>query len=446
MIDKITQSISHLAELYVDQKDDRPWAIAWSGGKDSTTVLSLVLKMLEALPADKRTRQIHVVMSDTRVENPEVGAYMHSQVEAFNQYVKPRNLPIEAQVVYRQVEQSYFVLTLGRGYFLPMRNGGGRWCTQRLKITPQDNALKAIDPSYIIIGTRLSESASRAASIRKWSISERVGEHVSLPNTNTFMPIVDWTIDDVWAYLSQGSLGWTTTGEVRRIYKGATGECGVNNPRGVENIAAKAEACGARFGCWLCPVVANDRSTEEMTKYHAWLEPLTHYRELQAKVYGDFKPIKPEGQSRAHRSADLRKWEAINEQIRLITKCGHNRAGKRMKDGQGTFTVEARRYLFEELMATQKLVNRLRQYEGLPAMSLIDGEEVVLIKKLWANDEANTPHVVTNALGRSINDLPDLVDGKISDKLVAEYVERREKSKKAASERLLLKDNDITAK
>ncbi|RDV26294.1 phosphoadenosine phosphosulfate reductase family protein [Lysinibacillus capsici] len=431
MQEKVTRSIAYLAELYLDKEDLRPWAIAWSGGKDSTTVLSLVLKMLESLPTDKRTRHIHVVMSDTRVENPEVGAYMHSQVEAFNHYVKPRNLPIEAQIVHRPVEHSYFVLTLGRGYFLPLRSGAGRWCTQRLKISPQDNMLKSIDPSYIIIGTRLSESASREASIRKWSISDRVGKHVSLKNTHTFMPIVDWTIDDVWAYLSQGSLGWTTTNEVRRIYKEATGECGVSNPRGVENIAAKAEACGARFGCWLCPVVANDRSTEEMTKYHAWLEPLTYYRELQAKVYGDFKPIKTKGQSRAHRSQELRKWEAINEQIRLITKCGYNRAGKRMKDGQGTFTVEARRYLFDELMATQKLVNRLRKYEGLADITLIDNEEISLIKKLWADDEVNTPHVVTNAIGRSIDGLSPLVDGKISEKKFAEYIELR-KSKEAS--------------
>lgn len=351
---------------------------------------------------------------------------MHSQVMAFNKYVEGRDLPIKAQVVYRPAEQSYFVLTLGRGYFLPQRSGAGRWCTQRLKISPQDKALKAVDPSYLIIGTRLSESAHRAASIRKWSVSERIGEHVSLTNTHTFMPIVDWTIDDVWAYLSQGSLGWTTTAEVRRIYKEATGECGVNNPRAVENIAAKAEACGARFGCWLCPVVANDRSTEEMTKYHAWMEPLTYYRELQAKVYGDYKPVKPEGQSRANRSAELRRWEAINEQVRLITKSGYNRAGKRMRDDQGTFTVEARRYLFDELMATQKLVNRLRKYEGLPPMSLIDDEEIALIQKLWAEDEANTPHVLTNATGRRIADLPNLIDGKISEDLVVDYMERRE--------------------
>lgn len=422
---KISQSIAYLMELYTDDKDLRPWAIAWSGGKDSTTVLSLVLNMLELLPEEKRTRYVHVVMSDTRVENPEVGAYMHSQVESFNRYVKPRNLPIEAQIVYRPVEQSYFVLTLGRGYFLPMRNGAGRWCTQRLKIAPQDGALKEIDPSYIIIGTRLSESSSRAASIRKWSISERVGEHVSLSNTHTFMPIVDWTIDDIWEYLSMDSLGWTSTGEVRRIYKEATGECGINNPRGVENIAAKAEACGARFGCWLCPVVANDRSTEEMTKYHEWLEPLTYYRELQAKVYGDFKPIKPEGQERAQRSADLRKWEAINEQVKLITKCGFNRAGKRMKDGQGTFTVEARQYLFNELMDTQKLVNRLRKYEGLPAMTLISEDEIALIKRHWSEDELNTPHVITNAIGKSINELPSLIDGNISNDLVDDYIERR---------------------
>lgn len=422
---KVAQSIAYLSELYTDETDRRPWAVAWSGGKDSTTVLSLVVRMLEALPVEKRTRYIHVVMSDTKVENPELGAYMASQVTQFNKYVSARNLPINAEIVSRQVEESYFVLTLGRGYFLPMRNGAGRWCTQRLKLKPQDSKLKAIDPSYIIIGTRLSESASRAASIRKWSISERIGEHVSLPKSQTFMPIVDWTIDDVWSYLSQRSLGWTDTTEVRRIYKEATGECGINNPKAVENIAAKAEACGARFGCWLCPVVANDRSTEEMTKYHSWLEPLTEYREIQAKVYGQFKPTKKEGQTRAQRSAELRKWEAINEQVSLITKSGYNRKGARMKNGQGTFTVEARRYLFNRLIETQTMVNRLRKYEGLPPISIIEADEIALIKRLWDEDMSNAKHVITNVEGRDIAELDALIDGKISDDVINDYIKRR---------------------
>src|SRR5690606_20725873 len=233
--------------MYLNEEDKRDWAVAWSGGKDSTVVMSLVVKMLEGLPEDQRKRRIHAVMSDTKVENPELGAYMSDQVMRLNAYAERKSLPIRAQIVSRPVEKSYFVLTLGRGYFLPLNNGQGRWCTGRLKLEPQNEALKAINPSYILIGTRLSESTQRAASIRKWSISDRIGEHANLPETNTFMVIVDWTVEDIWRYLSEANLGWTTTAEVRRLYKEATGECGVNNPVGLENKLriANAEACGA---------------------------------------------------------------------------------------------------------------------------------------------------------------------------------------------------------
>lgn len=231
--------------------------------------------------------------------------------------------------------------------------------------------------------------------------------------------------------LALSLLGWTSTRDVRQLYKDATGECGISAPGNVEAKAKSMEACGARFGCWLCPVVANDRSTEEMAKVHEWMEPLTEWRELQMKVYGDFKPIKPKGQSRADRSADLRKWEAINERAKQITKAGYNRAGKRMDDGKGTLTVEARKWLFERLVDTQNLVNRLRSYEGLAPISLISDEEVTRIFALWEEDERDYPHLLTNAAGHSIAKLLDLTEGIISGEEVAEFIARKKREKEA---------------
>ena len=316
---------------------------------------------------------------------------------------------MSAEIVTRPVNQSYFVLTLGRGYFLPMRNGRGRWCTGRLKIDPSNAKFNEIKPSYKVVGTRSSESTARAASIDRFRISHKIAEDASSSDTMLFMPIVDWTVDEVWEYLRMDNLGWSSTRPVRDLYKDATGECGVSNPKGVESKAQAMEACGARFGCWLCPVITSDRSTEEMSAIHRWMEPLTEWRELQMKVYGDFKPIRPKGQSRKDRSKVLRKWEAINEQVKLITKSGYNRQGRRMKDGQGTLTVEARKYLFSALLQTEKDVNRLRETEGLEPIRLITDEEIALIKETWRDDEVNFRHLVTNAAGIPIADLDELI-------------------------------------
>lgn len=407
---KLVETRLDILTRYVDKKDKRDWVVAWSGGKDSTVVLGLVTEVIKALPPEQRKRHVHVIMSDTRVENPILGTYMHDQVKKFNMYAEKHKLPMGAEIVSRPVENSYFVLTLGRGYFLPMRNGQGRWCTGRLKIDPSNAKFTEIKPSFKVVGTRTGESISRAESIEKHRIDYKIAEDAASSESLLFMPIVDWTVDDVWTYLGEDNLGWSSTLEVRNLYKEATGECGLSNPKGVESRAQAMEACGARFGCWLCPVITSDRSTEEMAIIHEWMKPLTEWRELQMKVYGDFKPIRPKGQSRKDRSKVLRKWEEINNQVRLITKAGFNRAGKRMKDGQGTLTVEARQYLFNRLIETQETVNRLRELEGLSSLELISKEEIEIIKNTWEEDIKNYPHLVTNAVGISFDRLEGLIN------------------------------------
>ena len=409
-INKLVSTRLEIMELYTDDKDDKEWVVAWSGGKDSTVTLGLVTEVIRALPPENRKRRVRVIMSDTKVENPILATYMRDQVDLFNQYAERERLPMSAEIVTRPVNQSYFVLTLGRGYFLPMRNGRGRWCTGRLKIDPSNAKFNEIKPSYKVVGTRSSESTARAASIDRFRTSHKIAEDASSSDTMLFMPIVDWTVDEVWEYLRMDNLGWSSTRPVRDLYKDATGECGISNPKGVESKAQAMEACGARFGCWLCPVITSDRSTEEMSITYRWMEPLTEWRELQMKVYGDFKPQRPEGQPRKERSKVLRKWETINEQVKLITKAGYNRAGKRMKDGQGTLTVEARRYLFDRLLETQDAVNKLRADEGLSSIKLISDEEISIIKTTWKDDERNYPHLITNAVGADITELEALIN------------------------------------
>lgn len=134
----VSISVEDLRSMYLDTQDTRDWAVAWSGGKDSTCVLSMVTKMLEQLEPEQRNRMIHAVMSDTVVENPNLETYMHSQVEQLEKYIAKKDLPITVSLVTRELEQSYFYLILGRGYFLPQNNGAGRWCTDRLKLQPQN--------------------------------------------------------------------------------------------------------------------------------------------------------------------------------------------------------------------------------------------------------------------------------------------------------------------
>ena len=418
----VAEAKEDLQKIYLDDSDKRDWAVAWSGGKDSTCVMGLVVKMLEELPEEKRTRRVYAVMSDTLMENPNLEEYMREQVYLLNKYAKEKDLPIEAKRVVRPNDQSYFYLVIGKGYFLPQNNGAGRWCTDRLKIQPQNKALEQIDPSFILMGVRLSESAKRKSSIKKWRgtddrVGTKIGEHVNLKKSNTFMPIVDFTIEDVWQYLQKERLGWSSTHKVRTLYREATGECGFTNPKKTEAKATVSESCGARFGCWNCPVILKDKSTEEMSKANPWMKPLLEWRMLQLKVMGDYKPDRPEGQRKKVRSKVLRVWERIGGEIKFVTKSGHKMDGKRMidrktgeiRDDQGTLTIEARKYLLESLLKTQEEVNELREEHGLAPISLISDEEIAMIHERWEEDRKERPWLITNVRGLPISRIDELV-------------------------------------
>lgn len=383
----VTGTKALIMSMYLDETDTRPWCVAFSGGKDSTALMGLVVSVIEALPPDKRKREIYGVMSDTIVENPLVQIHMEQQAKLINAYCGEKRLPVSVTKVSRKTKESYFVKIMGLGYFLPMNNGKGRWCTSRLKIRPQNEFMKEKDPSYILTGVRHAESTNRSKSIDKWHISEFIGNHVDL-KALTFNPLVNWTVQDVWKFLEMEGLSWGSTLSVRTIYKDATGECGFTNPEGTEKKGV--EVCGARHGCWLCPVILKDKSTEKMSEKHDWLEPLTEWRQLQLRVYGNFRL-----------KADMEKQVSI----RLATKSGTKRDGRPLKPGQGTLTVHARKYLLEKLLETEALVNRIRKLDKLEPIKLISQEEINLIYELMEDDMRNKPYLTGELLSKPIIDM-----------------------------------------
>ena len=56
--------------------DEVPWVIGYSGGKDSSAVLQLVWLALKELPVERRSKPIHVISTDTLVEQPVVAAWV----------------------------------------------------------------------------------------------------------------------------------------------------------------------------------------------------------------------------------------------------------------------------------------------------------------------------------------------------------------------------------
>ena len=66
-------------ELYL--ADNVPWIIGYSGGKDSTAVLQLTWIALAELPVEQRRKAVHVISTDTMVENPIVSSWVQKSLE-----------------------------------------------------------------------------------------------------------------------------------------------------------------------------------------------------------------------------------------------------------------------------------------------------------------------------------------------------------------------------
>ena len=113
-VDSIEDAVRH---AYM--KDQRPWVIGYSGGKDSTCALQLIWRAVAALPPNDRVKPIFVLSSDTMVETPVIVNYIDEALARINSAAEEQNLPITAQKVMPDISDSFWVNLIGRGYPAP---------------------------------------------------------------------------------------------------------------------------------------------------------------------------------------------------------------------------------------------------------------------------------------------------------------------------------------
>ncbi len=91
-----------IADLYVS--DAIPWVVGYSGGKDSTAVLQLVWRALSFLPPERRSKPVHVISTDTLVENPIVAAWVTKSLGSMDAAARDQELPVTAHRLTPAVE------------------------------------------------------------------------------------------------------------------------------------------------------------------------------------------------------------------------------------------------------------------------------------------------------------------------------------------------------
>ncbi len=239
-----------IRELY--SSDAVPWVIGYSGGKDSSAIVQLVWLAISELEEAERTKPVHVISTDTLVENPVVAAWVDGSLDLMGSAATRQGLPFTPHRLSPGVEDSFWVNLIGKGY--PAPRNKFRWCTERLKIKPSNNFIRQVvrknGEAILVLGTRKAESTRRAASMAKHgrnAVRDRLTPNASLPNSLVYTPIEDWSNDDVWTFLMQIPNPWGHDNKsLLTMYQGATegGECPLV-------VDASTPSCGSsRFGCW----------------------------------------------------------------------------------------------------------------------------------------------------------------------------------------------------
>ena len=332
------------------QPHSKPWIVGFSGGKDSTLLAHLVLECLLAIPPDERKRGVFILSNDTLVESPVFQAFVNRLLDHMTENIPALRVPVEVIKTRPEIEESFWVNLLGRGY--PAPNRMFRWCTDRMKIRPTSKFIREqvsrAGEAILLLGVRRSESAQRAKSLQMHDARAegRLSPHTDFKGCYIFTPIKDLTTTEVWATLINSKPPWGGTySELTALYKDAVaGECPFVMST---NDAPSCGTNSARFGCWTCTVIEKDNSLESLiTSGHHHLEPLSRFRKRLKEVSDN---------------PDLR-----------------NKVRRTGQPGLGPLTMEARAMLLDELLEIQTQVG----------FDLISNTEVRLIKEQWAVDES----------------------------------------------------------
>jgi len=364
-----------LASLRAYGERYQHWALAYSGGKDSSATAAFVAWAIKAgkVPAPK---SLTVLYADTRQELPPLQTTAMSFMDALAAD------GFSARVVLPELDDRFYVYMFGRG--VPPPKNRFRWCTSQLKIEPMQAALtqisgeidplaeyqrmsanhalktallsgqvntavlaarllKRIKPEKFLMltGVRLGESAVRDARIAL-SCSKDSGEcgqgwFQHMPSeavSDTLAPLLHWRLCFVWDWLAFGAHGYRMLANVADVY-------------GDDE---------ARTGCVGCNLASKDTALDNLCKLPEW-EHLKPLKEL--------KPLFQELQK-----PKWRKRKAEPER---------RKDGQYAKNGQrmGPLTMAAREYGLDRVLDIQP---RAR-------VDLINAEEEARIRELIA---ANT--------------------------------------------------------
>lgn len=332
------------------------WAIAWSMGKDSTTLLTLTVQLIETGQV-RAPKSLTVLCADTRME-------LHPLWLAGQAVIgKLKTKGVEVRTVMAEMDKRFFVLMFGRG--IPPPGAGFRWCTGAIKITPMQLELERLYSEkgsniLLLTGVRQGESAIRdgriSMSCSKDGAECGQGWYQKDLGSNfiyTLACILHWRVCSVWDWLKvfapMEKYGAWPTAILADAYGGD-----------------EAEEINARTGCVGCPVASQDKALEAVVAIPEWtyLSPLLRLR-------GVYEVLRTKKAFRKRHPGGEKKKD-----------------GKFVKNQQrlGPLTMEGRLWGLKQVLAIQSEVNEKARHLNRPLIDILNEAEVARIHQLIENN------------------------------------------------------------
>jgi DNA sulfur modification protein DndC len=378
---KLKDIYAEIQKVYLS--DDRPWVIAFSGGKDSTVILQLVWEALSLLDKKDLKKPVDVVTSNTLVESPVLLSYVSRIHKEIDIAAKDQKLPIRVHRVNPKIEETFWVNVIGKGYPSPTQQF--RWCTTRMKIDPMDkfifNEVSRYGEVILVLGVRSAESSSRAQSMESHRIKDSLlSRHAKFSQAFVYAPIAEFSTEDVWTYLLQKRSPWGSNNrDLLSMYAGKNSkECPLI-------VDKNSPSCGgSRFGCWTCTLVKEDKTMNQLINDgNKELKPMADLRNLL------YKTTIPENK------AKYREYKGRNGKLRL------------KEDGtiiRGPYKLDFSKEILKSILKIQKGIEK----SGIDLeFSVISPEEIHEIRRLWLLErgdwEDSIPKIYKEVMGKNLD-------------------------------------------
>jgi len=327
-------------------KLNAPWCASYSGGKDSSSLVTWVEWLRRSGQITVRNPQL--VQSNTGVEDAKLNSLSLEMMETL------RACGWQCVVVEPKIHEKLYNRIFGIGN-TPIHPGGRamRWCTRSTKIDPMERWRKVNSSGLTLTGLRLGESAIRDGKILKAKGCQSGGEcGIPVPSERTYSPLLNWTTCNVGAWLSGD---YDLSQEVRRvmahifeltkrlveIYEMRVGQKGFETVEAHEWVERTVEM--ARFGCIGCPAIScGPEAPKSMIARYGADSPLC---ELYAV------------------------W---NEALSVRNRLQKEEPGKR-NTGMGPLKMEARQRLFARVLDIQRRAE----------IVLVNPEDEAFIRQCW---------------------------------------------------------------